>query len=128
MGGRGTYASGRNVPQTFKTIGEIGGIKVLEGIGKEHGFPYESKTSDAYIKLHPDGRLKQLIVFDKEHKAVLEIGYHRERSYAEKMGADVAKPILHAHRIDLDAGNLHGAPMEVPQKYLNLFADLLRGL
>ena len=31
MGGRGTYASGRNVPFVYKTVGLFHGVKVLEG-------------------------------------------------------------------------------------------------
>ena len=33
MGGRGTYAAGKNVPFTYETIGTVEGVKVLRGIG-----------------------------------------------------------------------------------------------
>lgn len=32
MGGRGTFAVGRNVDFTYKTVGTIEGVKILEGI------------------------------------------------------------------------------------------------
>jgi hypothetical protein len=33
MGGRHTYAAGRNLPFTYRTVGLFHGIKVLEGTG-----------------------------------------------------------------------------------------------
>ena len=32
MGGRGTFASGNNVAYNYAMVGEIEGVKVLEGI------------------------------------------------------------------------------------------------
>ena len=32
MGGRGTYASGNNVPFTYEPIGKIAGVKILKGL------------------------------------------------------------------------------------------------
>lgn len=31
MGGKGTYTSGKNVEYSYKTVGKIDGIKVLQG-------------------------------------------------------------------------------------------------
>jgi len=38
MGGRGTYAVGNNVPFTYKTVGKIAGVKVLEPINSKKSF------------------------------------------------------------------------------------------
>lgn len=78
MGGRGTYAAGRNVPFTYKTVGRFHGIKVLEGIGGKHNLPEEAHSSLAYVKLHKDGNLQMLRFYDKDKFLVLEIGYHPE--------------------------------------------------
>ena len=54
MGGRGTFASGNQVPFTYKTIGFIEDAKILEGISsKYHKLPEEAHSSEKYIKLNP---------------------------------------------------------------------------
>ena len=55
MGGRGTFAAGNSVPYSYKTVGFIEGVKVLERINGKHALPESSHSSDAYIKLKPDG-------------------------------------------------------------------------
>lgn len=50
MGGRGTFASGKNVACTYDKAGEIEGVKVLfgkEGTGL-HDLPAESHSSNMY--------------------------------------------------------------------------------
>lgn len=50
MGGRGTFASGKNVAYTYDKVGEIEGVKVLfgkEGTGL-HDLPAESHSSNMY--------------------------------------------------------------------------------
>lgn len=49
MGGRGSFAAGNRVPYAYKTVGHINGVKVLEGIGNQHGLPAEAHSSFAYI-------------------------------------------------------------------------------
>lgn len=78
MGGRNTYAAGKNVPFTYKTVGMFHGIKVLEGIGGKHSLPEEAHSSMAYAKLHKDGNLQMLRFYDQDKYLVLEIGYHPE--------------------------------------------------
>lgn len=78
MGGRGTYADGRNVRYTYKTSGEINGVKVLTGLNGKHSLPEESHSSWAYIKLNPDGVFRMMRIYDKEHKLRYELAYHRE--------------------------------------------------
>ena len=57
MGGRGSYAAGNNVEYTYKTVGMVDGVKILQGIGNKHGLPESSHSSEAYIKLKPDGTI-----------------------------------------------------------------------
>ena len=64
MGGRGTFASGNTVPYTYNTVGKIGGIKVLKGMQRKHGLPEEAHSSNDYISLHPNGSVKQILLFN----------------------------------------------------------------
>ena len=77
MGGRNTYAAGKNVPFTYRTVGSFHGVKVLEGIGGKHNLPEEAHASEAYVKLNPDGSLNMIRFYDKDKYLVAEIGYHR---------------------------------------------------
>ena len=78
MGGRNTYAAGRNVPFTYKATGIFHGVKVLEGQNGLHNLPEESHSSPAYAKLFKDGNLQMLRFYDNDKYLVLEIGYHKE--------------------------------------------------
>ena len=78
MGGRGTFAAGSVVPYTFRTVGKVWGIKVLEGIGSAHGLPYESHSSNAYIQLNPDGTVRTLRFYGSDHRIKLDIAKHGE--------------------------------------------------
>ena len=75
MGGRGTFASGNPVPYTYQAVDLIEGIKVLVGIEGKHGLPEEAHTSSAYISLHPDGRVKQLRLYNADLTAKTDIEY-----------------------------------------------------
>lgn len=86
MGGRGTFAVNKKVDFTYKTIGEIEGVKVLEGINGKHGLPEESHSSMSYIKLSGD-ILKQYREFNSDHTPKLDIDYSIHQG----------KKTLHAH-------------------------------
>lgn len=59
MGGRGTFTAGNSVPYTYKTVGKIEGVNILQGKdGSSKGLPIEAHSSGAYIQLHPDGKFK----------------------------------------------------------------------
>lgn len=79
MGGRGTYAAGNDVAYSYKTVCKIEGVKVLEGMGTNHGLPESSHSSEAYIKLKPDGTFHEMRFYDKKHVLYMEIGYHPEK-------------------------------------------------
>ena len=63
MGGRGTFASGNNVPFKYKTIGKVYDIKIIQGIGKLHGLPEEAHS------------IKQLRVYNDDHTSRYDVDY-----------------------------------------------------
>ena len=73
MGGRGTFALGKNVPYTYETIGKIHDVKVLKGTIGKHGLPEEAHSSWAYISLNPNGNTKQLRIYNKDLTAKIDI-------------------------------------------------------
>ena len=95
MGGRGTFAAGNNTPYSYQTVGKIGNVKILQGIGK-HGLPESSHSSEAYIKLKPDGTFHEMRFYNKEHVLYMEIAYHAEKS----LTGNRHTPILHYHMYD----------------------------
>lgn len=97
MGGRGSFAAGHNAPYAYRTVGYVGGVKVLEGTGNQHGLPAESHTSTAYIKLNSDGSFHEIRFYDKDHYLTKEIAYHREPNLAPTGGS-----ILHIHEYKRD--------------------------
>ena len=97
MGGRNTYAAGKNAPFTYNTVGFFHGIKVLEGLGGKHGLPEEAHSSNAYVQLANDGSLKKLRFYDKDKYLVLEIGFH---AVPELTGH--RNPVYHIHEYNRD--------------------------
>lgn len=96
MGGRGTFAAGNSAAYTYEKVDEIEGIKVLQGLNGKHGLPESAHSSEAYIKLKPDGTFHEMRFYDKEHVLYLEIGYHAEKS----LTGDNHTPVLHYHLYD----------------------------
>ena len=94
MGGRGTFAAGRQVEYTYKTTGFIEDVKVLEGISGKHGLPEEAHASTAYIKLKPDGTFHEMRIYDEDHYLIKEIAYHPEPKINHGNRRD---NILHVH-------------------------------
>ncbi len=92
MGGRGTFASGNNVAYTYKTVGKINDVKVLQPQNSNNALklPEESHSSMAYLLLDKNGVFRQYREYNDRHEVVLEIGYHNE----PVLGQD---KILHAH-------------------------------
>lgn len=75
MGGRGTFAAGNTVDYTYKTVGKIEGVKVLQGLNGKHGLPEEAHSSEAYISLHPNGDAKQLRIYNSDLTAKMDVEY-----------------------------------------------------
>lgn len=99
MGGRGTFAIGNNVKYTYKTVGKIEGVKVLQGIEGKHSLPEESHSSSAYIKLKPDGTFHEMRIYDENHYLVKEIAYHPE---PKLNNGNRIEDVLHVHEYKRD--------------------------
>lgn len=99
MGGRGTFAKGNAVSYTYKTVGKIEGVKVLQGINGKHSLPAESHYSLAYIKLKPNGVFHEMRIYDKDHYLVKEIAYHPE---PKVNNGNRSENVLHVHEYERD--------------------------
>ena len=93
MGGRGTFAAGKTVDYVYKTVGKIYDVKVLEGIGGKHALPEESHSSNAYIKLRPDGTFHEMRIYGDNHEALLDIAYHIEPNFNRDYASPMTKEI-----------------------------------
>ncbi|HBM97185.1 TPA: hypothetical protein DD394_06780 [bacterium UBP9_UBA11836] len=96
MGGRGSFAAGISVPYTYKTVGYIDGVKILEGLNGQHSLPASAHSSAAYIKLDHNGNFKEMRFYDKDKCLYLEIAYHRESN----LTGNNKEPVLHYHTYD----------------------------
>ena len=124
MGGRGTFAAGNSVAYTYKTVGKIGGVKVLMPSNPKSStrLPEESHSSSSYILLDKEGIFKQLRVYNEKHQAIFEIGYHREPNIGKGR-------VLHVHRYSSPGEINHkkasiykiGPGDELYEKYKHLF-------
>jgi hypothetical protein len=116
MGGRGTYAAGNNVAYTYETVGKIEDVKVLFGkLGTGlHDLPAEAHSSNMYIKLHKDGTLNMLRIYDDEHYLLAEIAYHPEPDLTKNR-----EPVLHIHYYDHNFNRTEAAYLtrEIYEKY-----------
>lgn len=94
MGGKGTFADGKNVPYTYEKIGEINGVKILEPLNKSSSLklPEESHSSSSYVVLDKNGIFHQYREYNKEHLPVFEIGYHFEKGISE-----AGEHVFHVH-------------------------------
>ncbi len=93
MGGKGTYSTGQSPAFTYKTVGKIDGIKVLEPIDDKKSFklPEESHTAgNRYLLLNKNGVFHQYREYNDNHKVVFEIGYHPESTLGKG-------DVLHVH-------------------------------
>lgn len=106
MGGRGTFAAGKNVDYLyeinkgfdFAPDGIIDGIKIIKGIedgvnNPKHDLPASSHSSNAYIKYNQDGTFNALRLYDDNHALYLEIAYHVDNQLGQGK-------ILHYHTYD----------------------------
>ena len=99
MGGRGTFAAGNPVDYTYETVGFIEDVKILQGINGKHSLPEEAHSSEAYIKLKPDGTFHEMRIYDKDHYLVKEIAYHPE---PKLNGGNKSENVLHIHEYKRD--------------------------
>lgn len=124
MGGRGTFAAGNSVAytyevdKTFSEDGKIHGVKILKGVegSGKHGLPESSHSSNAYIKLKPDGTFHEMRIYDNNHVLRMEIAYHSEKS----LTGNNHTPVLHYHTYDERfSKNATGAFTRSPAKLLS---------
>ena len=133
MGGRGTYASGNNVPYTFETVFKIEGVKVLKVIldenGKpvsnQHGLPAESHSSWAYIKVRKDETFQEMRIYDKEHYLIKEIGYHAE---PKLNNGDRQENILQVHDYAVRNDFNNRTPRKITDEEYKLYKKYFKGL
>ena len=85
MGGRGTFAAGKNVPFKYKTVEKIEGVKVLQPIDPKSSYslPVESHSSNSYLLLDKKGIFRQYREYNSKHEAIFEIGYHFENTMSK---------------------------------------------
>lgn len=96
MGGRGTFARGNNVTYSYETVGKIEDVKVLRGLNGKHSLPEEAHSSNAYIKLKPDGTFHEMRIYNNDHILIMEIAFHPEKSLTGNNNIN----ILHYHTYD----------------------------
>lgn len=75
---------------------QIYGVKILQGIDGKHGLPESSHSSNAYIKLKPDGTFHEMRIYDNSHTLRMEIAYHPEKLIT----GNNQTPVLHYHTYD----------------------------
>lgn len=124
MGGRGTFAAGKQVSYNYETVGEIDGVKVIRPIDRTRSLklPEESHSSVGYVLYDRNGVFHQYREYNANHEVVLEIGYHREKSLGQGN-------VLHVHIHRIPGVEHHGAAVKykiepgepVYEKYKKLF-------
>lgn len=124
MGGRGTFAAGNPVPYSYKAVDNIEGVKVLVGVSGKHGLPEESHSSDAYIKLKPDGTFHEMRIYDKQHYLVQEIAYHPEPALN---GGNRQENVLHIHEYKRDNFK-DRSPRLLTEEEIRRFKKYLKGV
>ena len=122
MGGRGTFASGNIVSYTYKTIGKIAGVKVLEPMNPKDSFsmPAEVHSSQKYIVLDKTGVFRQYMEYNDQHLPIFEIGYHFEHGISTH-----GEAVLHYHKYSNpgieNRGKAHPITPELFEKYKKYF-------
>lgn len=126
MGGRGTFAKGKNVDFTYETVGTIGNAKILRGLNGLHSLPAEAHSPNAiYIKLKGDGTLHEMRIYDADKYLVKEIAYHREAKLGK--GVDKYGNILHIHDYQRDNFKDRPARFLTPEE-ISLYKKYLKGV
>ncbi len=124
MGGRGTFAAHKTVDYTYKTVGFIDDVKILQGVDGKHGLPEEAHSSCAYIKLKADGTFHEMRIYDKDHYLVKEIAYHPEPNLNNGNRKD---NVLHVHEYQRDNFKDRTPRLPKPEE-IKLFKKYLIGV
>lgn len=78
MGGRGASSGGRSgrAPKGYRTVGRMGGIKVIRNRLTGKGLPRESSTANAnYMGTDSAGKVNQLRLYDNKRKVKKDIDW-----------------------------------------------------
>lgn len=127
MGGRGSFAKGRQAAYTFKTVGIIEGVKVIQPLNPVNSLklPEESHSASCYLLLDRDGVFHQYREYNENHQVILEIGYHHE----SRMGNG---DVLHIHVYREPGVEHHENPSTVKRKLTreeyHRYKKLLKGV
>ncbi len=125
MGGRGTFAAGNNVAYTYKTVGYINGIKVLQPIDSKQSFsmPAEAHSSSSYIVLDKTGVFRQYMEYNGNHLPVFEIGYHFESGLSK-----AGEPVLHVHEYKAPGIENRGKARRITNSEIDQYRTLFQGV
>ena len=122
MGGRGTYAIGNNVEYTYKTVGEIEGVKVLKGLSKLHNLPEEAHSGSAYIKVDDKGNFVRYREYNSDKTTHFDIDYHIE----PKITGSRAEKIFHIHFYNKN-GERDAVGRKLTQQEMKQYRKYFRG-
>ncbi len=96
MGGRGTFAAGKNVGYSYETVDKIDGVKVLKGTGQAHNLPEEAHSSKAYLKVDSNGNFVRYRAYNSDKTSHFDIDYHKEPQIA----GNKTEKVFHIHFYD----------------------------
>ncbi len=122
MGGNGTFAAGKIASYGWRTIGQINGAKILAPTNGSLKLPEEAHKSRMYVLTNHDGSFRQLRIYDSQHRARFEIGYHHEPNVDTK-----AKVVLHYHIIS-QPGFKHGPAHKLTDAMYRKFKKYFKGV
>lgn len=125
MGGRGTFASGNNVPYKYKTVEIIESVKVLQPKDPKSSYklPEESHSSLSYILLDKVGVFRQYREYNSQHEAIFEIGYHFENNMSKH-----GEPVLHVHDYSAPGVQNRGKARSITEEEVKKYRKFLKGV
>jgi len=97
MSSRGTFTkNGHATTDEYRMVRMVYDAKVLVGLDGHHSLPdYSHSPNRTYIKENADGSFRELRDYDSKGHAILEIGYHGEKS----LTGNRHEKVLHYHII-----------------------------
>ena len=120
MGGNGTKARGGS---DYRAIGEIAGVAVVEGTGRQHNLPFFSPEGRPRIKLHPDGTFQQMRFYGEDGRPTMDLDYHPEPSIDRASGQ---RPIFHYHK--WTSTGQRSEPIPAPRELYDQYQAYLKGV
>lgn len=83
----------------WETVSIISGVKVLANTNNKRSgdLPAYSNTSNMYFKRDASGEITQLRVYDKSHRAMLDIDINPSKPHKNKDGEMIPTGMTHVH-------------------------------